>query len=206
MVGFVFFEKSPRHVSLDQAAELGRKARGRAKIVALTVDAGDDALKDIVAALAPDVLQLHGRETPARVAAVARTFGVATMKAIGVAAAEDLAAAKDYAGVAGLMLFDAKPPKDAKLPGGNGAPFDWRLLENVSLNGRYLLSGGLDADNVAEAIGLSGALGVDVSSGVESAPGVKDNAKIAAFVARARDAFAKRQVEEPAAKFAGRVA
>jgi phosphoribosylanthranilate isomerase len=207
MVGFVFFEKSPRHVSLDQAAELGRKARGRAKIVALTVDAGDDALKDIVAILAPDVLQLHGRETPVRVAAIAKTFGVATMKAIGVAAAEDLAAAKDYAGVADLTLFDAKPPKDAKLPGGNGAPFDWRLFERASLDGRYLLSGGLNADNVAEAIALSSALGVDVSSGVESAPGVKDNARIAAFVGRARAAFAKRQMKEPAAAtFAGRVA
>ncbi|HEV3043779.1 MAG TPA: phosphoribosylanthranilate isomerase [Roseiarcus sp.] len=203
MVGFVFFEKSPRHVSLDQAAELGRKACGRAKIVALTVDAGDAALEDIVAALAPDVLQLHGRETPVRVAAIGRTFGVATMKAIGVAADEDLAAAKDYAGVADLILFDAKPPKDARLPGGNGAPFDWRLLEKGSLDGRYLLSGGLDADNVAEAIVLSGALGVDVSSGVESAPGVKDNSKIAVFVARARDAFAGRRAS---ATFAGRVA
>jgi phosphoribosylanthranilate isomerase len=196
MVGFVFFPKSPRHLSLAQARELGRQTRGRAKIVALTVDSGDDALAETIDALTPDLLQLHGEESPARVAEIAKTFGVGTMKAIGVAAASDLAAAKDYAGIADMLLFDAKPGKDAKLPGGNGRPFDWRLLSGVTREPSYLLSGGLDVANVAEAIALSGALGVDVSSGVESAPGVKDNAKIAAFVARARDAFSRAEDKE----------
>ena len=207
MVGFVFFAKSPRHVSLDEARALGRQARGRAKIVALTVDSGDDALAEIVEALAPDILQLHGKESPARVAAIAGIFGTGTMKAIGVAAASDLAAAKDYAGIAHMLLFDAKPGKDAKLPGGNGLPFDWRLLAGMLHEPRYLLSGGLDAANVAEAIAQSGATGVDVSSGVESAPGVKDNAKIAAFVAKARAAFAQAEDEELALRdqCAGRV-
>jgi phosphoribosylanthranilate isomerase len=202
MVGFVFFEKSPRHVSLEQARALGRQARGRAEIVALTVDAGDDALTAIVDALAPGVMQLHGKETPARVAAIATTFGVKTMKAIGVASLNDLAAAKDYSGVADWMLFDAKAPKDAKLPGGNGVPFDWRLLTGVADRPPYLLSGGLDPENVVEAIALSGTNGVDVSSGVESAAGVKDNAKIAAFIARARAGFAKAVEKELAGKVA----
>jgi phosphoribosylanthranilate isomerase len=208
MVGFVFFEKSPRHVSLDQARALGDQARGRAKIAALTVDASDEALQSIVEVLRPDVAQLHGKETPARVAAIAKRFGVATMKAIGVATAADLAAARDYAGIADMILFDAKPPKDAKLPGGNGAPFDWRLLANVAHHTPYLLSGGLDPDNVVEAIALSGARGVDVSSGVESAPGVKDAARIAAFVARARTGFADaRKIKlENDERIAGRVA
>jgi phosphoribosylanthranilate isomerase len=199
MVGFVFFPKSPRHVSLDQARDLARLARGRAKIVALTVDAGDDALGAIAAGLAPDMLQLHGGETPARVAEIGKTFGVATMKAIGVAGRDDLARAGRYASVADMMLFDAKAPIDAKLPGGNGRVFDWRLLAGFGHARPHLLSGGLDPDNVAEAIALSGASGVDVSSGVESAPGVKDNAKIAAFVARARAAFATARREETAA-------
>ena len=189
MVGFVFFAKSPRNVSLDEARALGEKARGRAKIAALTVDAPDEALGAIVEALAPDYLQLHGRETPQRVAAIRQAHGVRTIKAIGVAAASDLDAAKDYASIADLLLFDAKAPKDAQLPGGNGVPFDWRLLADIGRERPYLLSGGLDAANVAEAIALTGARGVDVSSGVESAPGVKDNDKIAAFVVAARKAF-----------------
>jgi len=196
MVGFVFFAKSPRHVSLAVAQKLGRQARGRAKVVALTVDAGDDSLAEIVEALAPDLLQLHGKESPARVAEIAEAFGVATMKAIGVAASGDLVAAKDYARAADMLLFDAKPGKNAKLPGGNGQPFDWRLLAGVTHEQPYLLSGGLDVANVAEAIALSGAMGVDVSSGVESAPGVKDNAKIAAFIARARAAFSRSEDNE----------
>ena len=196
MVGFVFFPKSPRHVSLAEARELGRQARGRAKIVALTVDSSDDALGEIVEALAPDLLQLHGKESPARVAEIAKIFCVGTMKAIGVASSGDLALAQDYAGIADMLLFDAKPGKDAKLPGGNGLPFDWRLLAGHVDEPPYLLSGGLDVANVAEAIALSGALGVDVSSGVESAPGVKDNAKISAFIARARAAFARAEDKE----------
>jgi phosphoribosylanthranilate isomerase len=206
MVGFVFFSKSPRHVSPDQARELAARARARAKIVALTVDADDPALGAIVAALRPDFLQLHGSETPERVAAIGRTFGLSTIKALGVATPSDLAAAKDYGEVAAMMLFDAKAPRDADLPGGNGVPFDWRLLKGATGERAYLLSGGLDADNVAEAIALSGALGVDVSSGVERAPGVKDEAKIEAFVARARQAFRaadqKKAVREPAERLA----
>ena len=198
MVGFVFFPKSPRQISLAQARELGRQARGRAKIVALTVNAGDDALGEIVDALGPDLLQLHGKESPARVAEIVRMFNVATMKAIGVAGPSDLASAKDYACIAAMLLFDAKPSKDAMLPGGNGLAFDWRLLAGFVHELPHLLSGGLDAANVAEAIALSGARGVDVSSGVESAPGVKDNAKIAAFVANARVGFAKAEQEETA--------
>ncbi|HLW89786.1 MAG TPA: phosphoribosylanthranilate isomerase, partial [Roseiarcus sp.] len=207
MVGFVFFAKSPRHVSLDEARQLGAIARGRAKIAALSVDADDAALKEIVEALAPDFLQLHGRETPERVAMIGNNFGVATIKAIGVEGPTDLVTAKSYAGAADMLLYDAKARKDARLPGGNGVPFDWRLLDGVAGKPAYLLSGGLDAGNVAEAIRLSGASGVDVSSGVERAPGVKDNAKIAAFIANARAAFAVIKEEKSARReIAGRVA
>ena len=191
MVGFVFFSKSPRHVDWATARALGLQARGRAKIVALSVDADDDTLKRIVDALAPDLLQLHGRETPARVKQIGELFARPTMKAIGVAARVDLAQAEAYANVADLLLIDAKPPKDAVLPGGNGRPFDWSLTRDFHAPVPWLLSGGLEPDNVAAAIALSGARGVDVSSGVESAPGVKDVSKIRAFVAAARRAFAR---------------
>jgi phosphoribosylanthranilate isomerase len=191
MVGFVFFSKSPRHIDWATARTLGRQVQGRAKIVALSVDADDDTLKRIVEALSPDLLQLHGSETPARVTEIGELFVRPTMKAIGVATREDLAAAKAYEGVADILLIDAKPPKDAVLPGGNGRPFDWRLTQDFHAPVPWLLSGGLDPENVAAAIALSGARGVDVSSGVESAPGVKDPAKIRAFVAAARRAFAR---------------
>ncbi len=191
MVGFVFFPKSPRHVDWGRARALGLKARGRAKIVALTVDADDDALQRIVDALTPDLLQLHGRESPERVGRIRELCGRPTIKAIGVAAREDFAAAEPYAGVADLILFDAKPPKDAALPGGNGRPFDWSLARDFRLPRPWLLSGGLDPETVEAAIAQSGARGVDVSSGVESAPGVKDIGKIRAFVAAARRAFAR---------------
>ncbi len=191
MVGFVFFSKSPRHIDWATARTLGRQVQGRAKIVALSVDADDDTLKRIVEALSPDLMQLHGSETPARVREIGELFARPTMKAIGVAAHADLSAAEAYAGVADLLLIDAKPPKDAVLPGGNGRPFDWRLTQDFHVSRPWLLSGGLEPDNVAAAIALSGARGVDVSSGVESAPGVKDPAKIKAFVAAARRAFAR---------------
>jgi phosphoribosylanthranilate isomerase len=191
MVGFVFFSKSPRHIDWATARALGRQAEGRAKIVALSVDADDDTLKRIVDALSPDLMQLHGSETPARVKQIGELFARPTMKAIGVATREDLAAAKAYEGVADVLLIDAKPPKDAVLPGGNGRPFDWRLTQDFHAPLPWLLSGGLEPDNVAAAVALSGARGVDVSSGVESAPGVKDPAKIRAFVAAARRAFAR---------------
>jgi phosphoribosylanthranilate isomerase len=191
MVGFVFFSKSPRHIDWATARTLGRQARGHAKIVALSVDADDDTLKRIVEALSPDLMQLHGSETPARVKEIGVLFVRPTMKAIGVATRADLAAAQAYDGVSDYLLIDAKPPKGAALPGGNGRPFDWRLTQNFHAPVPWLLSGGLDPDNVAAAIALSGARGVDVSSGVESAPGVKDPAKIKAFVAAARRAFAR---------------
>jgi phosphoribosylanthranilate isomerase len=194
MVGFVFFSKSPRHIDWATARALGRQAKGRAKIVALSVDADDDTLKRIADALAPDLLQLHGRETPARVKQIGELFARPTMKAIGVAARVDLAQAEAYANVADLLLIDAKPPKDAVLPGGNGRPFDWSLTRDFHAPVPWLLSGGLEPDTVAAAIALSGARGVDVSSGVESAPGVKDPAKIRAFIAAARCAFARDSV------------
>jgi phosphoribosylanthranilate isomerase len=191
MVGLVFFAKSPRFVGLDHAHELAAQARDRAKIVALTVDAEDDLLAAIVRVVGPDMLQLHGRETPQRVAAIKQAFGLPAMKAIGVAEAADFARARNYEAVADWLLIDAKPPKDAVLPGGNGRPFDWRLARGFAPKVPWLLSGGLDPDNVGQAIALSGARGVDVSSGVERAPGVKDETRIAAFAAAARTAFAR---------------
>ena len=190
MVGLVFFEKSPRFVGLDHARTLAEQARGQAKIVALSVDPSDNMLAAIVRALDPDFLQLHGSESPQRVAEIRALFDIPVIKAIGVAAADDFTRANDYAEAADWLLIDAKPPKGAELPGGNGAPFDWRLASGFAPAKPWLLSGGLDAANVAEAIALSGARGVDVSSGVENAPGVKDARKIAMFVQNARDAFA----------------
>jgi phosphoribosylanthranilate isomerase len=190
-VGFVFFAKSPRHIDWATARTLGRQARGRATIVALSVDADDDTLKRIVEALSPDLMQLHGSESPARVKEISELFGRPTMKAIGVATHGDLAAAQAYEDVADTLLIDAKPPKGAALPGGNGRPFDWSLTRDFRPSVRWLLSGGLDPETVEAAITLSQARGVDVSSGVESAPGVKDPAKIRAFVAAARRAFAR---------------
>ena len=191
MVGFVFFSKSPRHIDWATARALGRQARGRATIVALSVDADDDTLKRIVDALSPDLMQLHGSETPARVKEIGELCARPTMKAIGVATRGDLAAAQAYEGVADHLLIDAKPPKGAALPGGNGRPFDWSLTREFRPSVPWLLSGGLDPDAVEAAIALSQAGGVDVSSGVESAPGLKDPAKIRAFVAAARRAFAR---------------
>ena len=184
-VGFVFFEKSPRHIALETAAALGAQAAGRIRKVALSVDADDDALAQIVAALAPDMLQLHGAETPARVAAVKARFGLPVIKAIGVASAEDVAASRAYDDIADILLFDAKPAPGASVPGGAGVAFDWTLLRDIRAP-NWMLSGGLDPDNVAEALRLTQAPAVDVSSGVERARGVKDNAKIAAFAAAVR--------------------
>jgi phosphoribosylanthranilate isomerase len=189
MVGFVFFAKSPRNIGYEQARALGAQVRGRARIVALTVDADDDALARIVEWLSPDILQLHGREAPSRVTEIRQRFGRPTMKAIGVAAPADFAVAAPHDGVADFLLIDAKPAKNALLPGGNGRAFDWALARDFRPRTPWLLSGGLDPDNVAEAITLTGARGVDVSSGVESAPGVKDESKIRAFIAAARGAF-----------------
>ncbi|HEY0329079.1 MAG TPA: phosphoribosylanthranilate isomerase [Rhodopseudomonas sp.] len=186
MVGLVFFPASPRHVGLDRARELGDATGDRAAKVALTVDADDALLEAVIAALRPDILQLHGRESPARVAAIRRRFGVPVMKALGVAVAADLAPLSDYAAVADRILFDARPPKGATRPGGLGAAFDWRLLQGLDLARPLMVSGGLTADNVAEAVRITGAGGVDISSGVETAPGVKDPELIRAFIRAAR--------------------
>lgn len=190
MVGFVFFEKSPRHIDDDLAARLGAQVSGRARKTALSVDADDARLDAIVAALAPDGLQLHGKESPERVAAVKARYGLPVLKAIGVSDAADLERAAAYRGVADWLLLDAKPPKDAAHPGGNGVTFDWTLLKHLDRTLPFMLSGGLDPANVAEAIRISTPDGVDVSSGVEDRPGVKNPDKIRAFVETARQAYA----------------
>jgi phosphoribosylanthranilate isomerase len=186
MVGFVFFPPSPRHLSLDTARELARQVKQRATRVALTVDADDATLEGIVAALAPDILQLHGHETPGRVSEIKRKFGREVMKALPVERASDLATLPDYAAVADRILFDARPPKGATRPGGLGAVFDWQLLKDLDLKLPFMVSGGLHADNVAEAVRITRAGGVDVSSGVERAPGIKDVEMIRAFIHAAR--------------------
>lgn len=186
-VGLVFYPRSPRHVSLDQARALAAQARGRAKIVALTVDAPDGELHHIVETVAPDYVQAHGAESPERVEAIARQFRP-VIKAIAVKTSEDVLAARDYGG-ADLWLFDAKAPETLAnaLPGGNGVTFDWNLLASGRPR-RFMLSGGLHPENVAQAIRVTGAPIVDVSSGVESAPGVKDIARIRNFIEAARRA------------------
>jgi phosphoribosylanthranilate isomerase len=199
MVGFVFFPPSPRHVGLAAAAELGRRVGARARKVALIVDADDVLLKSITDALRPDLLQLHGAETPARVQAIKARFGLPVMKAIAVEARADLAAVKLYDTVADRLLFDARAPREATRPGGLGKPFDWHLLEELDLAVPYMLSGGLDPDNVAAALRITSAPGVDVSSGVERAPGEKDHDKIRAFIRAAR------RVQMPASNIMSRV-
>jgi phosphoribosylanthranilate isomerase len=186
LVGLVFFERSPRHVTLVQARDLAEHARGRAEIVALVVDADDATLHAINMAVAPDLLQVHGKETPERVATIKTLCGKPVMKAISVETADDAAAALTFQGIADLILFDAKAPKGARLPGGNGVAFDWRALDAVKSQVPWMLSGGLTPDNVSLAIRLTGATAVDVSSGVESTPGVKDIGKIRQFIHAAR--------------------
>jgi len=189
MVGFVFFPPSPRHIAtMKQARELGAQVMGHTQKVALTVDADDALLSEIVDALSPDLLQLHGKETPERVAAIKTKFRLPVMKALAIEAKADLAAAAPYAKVADWLLFDARAPKDATRPGGLGKPFDWHLLENLDLALPYMLSGGLTPDNVAQALRVTHAPAVDVSSGVERAPGEKDAEKIRAFIRAAREA------------------
>jgi phosphoribosylanthranilate isomerase len=188
LVGFVFFPPSPRHLGLEAARRLGEQAAGRAGKVALTVDATDETLLDIVNALKPDMLQLHGKETPERVVAVRTRFGLPVMKALPIAERADLSPIRIYAKVADRLIFDARPPKEATRPGGLGTPFDWALLAGVNPGVPFMLSGGLDAGNVAEALRITRAPGVDVSSGVERAPGEKDADKTREFVRVARAA------------------
>jgi phosphoribosylanthranilate isomerase len=186
MVGFVFFPPSPRHLSLEVARDLGKAVKGRAAKVALTVDADDATLAGIVEALRPDLLQLHGHESAARLRDIRQKFALPVMKALPVETSADLAVLPGYASVADRILFDARPPKEATRPGGLGAAFDWHLLENLDLKVPFMVSGGLHADNVAEAVRVTGAGGVDVSSGVERAPGHKDPEMIRAFIRAAR--------------------
>jgi phosphoribosylanthranilate isomerase len=186
LVGFVFFGPSPRNLDLPTARTLGARVNGRANKVALTVNASDDVLSGIIAALKPDMLQLHGTETPDRVVAVRTRFGLPVMKALPISERGDLSPIRLYAHVADRLIFDARAPQDATRPGGLGKVFDWSLLKGVNVGIPYMLSGGLDANNVAEAIRVTGAPGVDVSSGVESKPGFKDPNKIRAFIRAAR--------------------
>jgi phosphoribosylanthranilate isomerase len=185
-VGLVYFPASPRNIALDLAQGLAARARGRAKIVALLVDPDDAQVEAAVASAAPDLLQLHGAETRQRVAEIRRRWGVPVMKAVAVEAGHDVGRALDYAGAADLILFDARAPADSTRPGGNGAPFDWRVLSGIGADVPYVLSGGLTPANVAEAIRVTGARAVDVSSGVEIRPGEKDPDLIRRFIRAAK--------------------
>jgi phosphoribosylanthranilate isomerase len=198
MIGINFFPPSPRFVSLDAGRRLAERARGRAEIVAVTVDMDDGAVSALMDAVKPDWLQLHGVEIVDTVAAMREAFGVKVMKALPVAVRADLDRAPRYAAVADRLLLDAKPPKGAVLPGGNGEPFDWTVLRGFRPAKPYILSGGLTVGNVAEALRTSGAPGVDVSSGVETAPGRKDPDLIRAFIAAARKAAVPAEPERAA--------
>ncbi|QXX76185.1 phosphoribosylanthranilate isomerase [Methylovirgula sp. HY1] len=190
MVGFVHYETSPRHVPLDVAASLSQRVGDRAVKVLVTVDMADMALAAAVAAVKPHALQLHGHERPDRVSAISGRFGLPVIKAIRIGGKPgDIGRISSYEDVADLLLFDAAPAADGSgLPGGNGTSFDWTFLPALNLRTPWLLAGGLRPDNVGEAVMKAGAYGVDVSSGVESGPGIKDAGKIAAFVANARAA------------------
>ena len=184
-VGFVFFPKSPRNVSIEQARELALATPVGLAKVALVVDADNAFLDAITDAVPLDMLQLHGHESPERVLEIKARYGLPVMKAVGISDASDVPNIDLYNAVVDQILIDAKPPKSATLPGGNGLSFDWTLIAKRRWPKPWMLAGGLTPDNVAEAIALTGATQVDVSSGVEAGVGIKDNAKIAAFVAAA---------------------
>lgn len=186
LVGFVRFAKSPRHVALNRGAALSAQAKGRATRVVLAVDPDDAELEEIVRAFAPDMLQLHGKESPERVEEIRNRYGLPIIKAIAVDGPGDLVTIARYRAFARWLLLDAKPPKGATLPGGNGVPFDWNLIHAIGADPAIMLSGGLTPETVATAIRMTGVTAVDVSSGVESAPGVKDNEKIRSFIAAVR--------------------
>ncbi|EFO32263.1 N-(5'phosphoribosyl)anthranilate isomerase [Roseibium sp. TrichSKD4] len=188
MIGLMFFPKSPRHVSLTEACKLADMARGKAEIVAVTVNMDLDGLSRIKELVGPDIIQLHGSEPPEACAAVKVMHDTKIMKAVAVSERADLEQGDYYAIVADWLLFDAKPPIGSELPGGNGVSYDWTLLKDLDLKKPFMLSGGLNPDNVVEAIRQSGAKAVDVSSGVEREPGVKDEKLIKAFMAAVRDA------------------
>jgi phosphoribosylanthranilate isomerase len=188
MVGFVFFPPSPRNLGIEAARLLGEQVQGRAKRVALSVDATDAELDRVVEALKPDMLQLHGKETPERVAAVRSRLHLPVMKALPIEQKSDLAPIRLYEKVADWLLFDGRAPREATRPGGLGKTFDWSLLQHLDLGVPFMLSGGLDAENLVEALRITQAPAVDVSSGVERAPGEKDVEKIRAFIRAAREA------------------
>ncbi|AIJ99846.1 phosphoribosylanthranilate isomerase [Brucella suis] len=190
-IGFIFFPKSPRHITPDAAARLRAAATGRAVAVAVTVDTDDEALDEIVKTVRPDMLQLHGGETPERVRFLKERYNLPVMKAFSIREAGDLEAIAPYRGIADRFLFDAKPPKGSELPGGNGISFDWNLLAALDADIDYMLSGGLNADNIAEALLKTGAPGIDISSGVECAPGEKDVRLIENFFQAVADANAQ---------------
>lgn len=173
-VGFIFFQKSPRHIEPADAGRLADRVRGRAKIVSVSVDADNDDLDEIVDLIRPDSLQLHGKESTERVLTIKAVSGLPVWKAFSIQEADDLTKIVPYEGIADRYLFDAKAPKNSELPGGNGVSFDWRLLANLDASVDYMLSGGLNKDNIGEALAIARPGGIDVSSGVESSPGVKD--------------------------------
>ena len=185
-IGLVHFPKSPRHVSLAEAAKLAVLARGRVKIVLLLVNPGVALIDEATRTVSPDFLQLHGDESVEDVRAIRTRANLPVIKAIKVETRQDVEAAAAYQDVADMLLFDAKPPKDAALPGGNGIPFDWSLLTGFNTDKDYMLSGGLDPQTVREAIKATNAPIIDVSSGVESAPGIKDLEKIRQFIEQAK--------------------
>ena len=187
-LGFVFFPKSPRNLSVEAAARLAEPVRNRAKVVALLVDPSDAQVDEVARGFAPDLIQLHGAESPARTREIAARAGCGIIKALPVADAADLARATDYEPLVEHLMFDAKPPKDAALPGGAGRAFDWSLTAGRRFQRPWFLAGGLDPWNVAEAAQVSGAPLVDVSSGVERGPGLKDPALITAFLDAVRRA------------------
>lgn len=186
-VGFVFFAPSPRNLSIDAAIELALLVPPGVAKVALTVDAEDTFLRDIVSRVPLDMLQLHGNESPQRVAEVRRQFGLPVMKAVGISDEDDLQLLDRYANVADQLLVDARPPRGAKVPGGRGVAFDWELIAGRRWTTPWMLAGGLTPANVAEAVRLTGARQVDVSSGVENAPGAKDPALIRSFAEAVRN-------------------
>jgi phosphoribosylanthranilate isomerase len=188
LVGFVFFPPSPRSLGVETARALGARVRGRARKVALSVDASDDYLAASIEALQPDMLQLHGKETPERVVAVRTRFGLPVMKALPIETRADLLPVRLYASVADRLIFDARAPREATRPGGLGKSFDWSLLAGIETDVPFMLSGGLDAANVTEALRITRAPSVDVSSGVERSPGDKDPDKVRAFIRAARAA------------------
>lgn len=187
-VGFIFFGKSPRHIEPADAGVLADRVRGRAKIVSVSVDADDDELDEIMAMIRPDILQLHGRETPDRVLTIKAVTGLPVWKALSISEASDLDRIDAYDGIVNRFLFDAKAPKGSELPGGNGVTFDWTLLKGLSERVDYMLSGGLNKDNIGEALRIARPTGIDTSSGVESSPGVKDLKIMDEFFAAVRAA------------------